>query len=571
MRAFHQRLRYGLLSAGCAGAALILGPQTAQAQTTCSATLPVGWPEGGTRIERATPTPAGLINGQMIPAHCDLYGIMHEHKGVDGQDYAIRFHMRLPEAWNGRFFFQGGGGSNGEIGDALGRVSWVRGSAITPAIMRGYAVVSQDSGHDNQRNSDPRRGGATAFGFDPQARAEYGHASLAPVALAAKAVIAAYYHRPIARSYFMGCSKGGEEGMVFAQQHPEMFDGIMAAAPGFALPRAAVEETWEVQRLAQLLAKPVAFPAFHTALTDQDLSIAGHAIARACDALDGAADGMVSNPGACTTARVRPQIEAKVCKAGATDCLTRAKADTLYALMRGARRSDGSAIYADWAWDPGIATPGWRIWKLGSADGKVPALNIMLVGASLHSVFIVPPMAVSGDPQGLLDAQLRFNVLTDGQKIYATGGGFTTSPWQDVSAHSADLSAFAARGGKLIVPHGAADPVFSLRDTLAWWDDVNARAHGTAASFARVFPVPGMNHCSGGDATDQFDGLSALEDWVEHGQAPASIPAKGDPQAPWPDRTRPLCTWPGYARYTGHGSIEDGANFACSAPPRGKV
>lgn len=574
----HDRKRIGWLMAGGAGLALLAGasgpgqaqvnPPTAMPAPThaCSAALAVGWPDRGTRIERATTVAAGLINGDMIPAHCDLYGIMHEHKGVDGQDYAIRFHMRLPEAWNGRFFFQGGGGSNGEIGDALGRVSWVRG-AMPPAITRGYAVVSQDSGHDNQRNSDPKRGGPTAFGFDPVARSDYGHASLAPVARAAKAVIAAYYRQPIVHSYYMGCSKGGEEGMVFAQQHPEMFDGIMAAAPGFALPRAAVEQTWEVQRVAQLLEKPVAFPAFHMAFTDADLSIAGHAIARACDALDGAVDGMVSNPGACTTGRVRPQIEAQVCKAGdSTDCLTRAKADTLYTLMRGARRSDGSAIYADWAWDPGIATPGWRIWKLGSADGKVPALNIVLGGASLHTVFIVPPVEVPGDPQGLLDAQMRFNVLTDGQKIYATGAGFTLSPWQDVSAHSTDLSAFAARGGRLIVPHGAADPVFSLRDTLNWWEGVNAHAHGKAADFARVFPVPGMNHCGGGDATDRFDGLTTLENWVEHGQAPASIPARGDPQSPWPNRTRPLCAWPAYARYTGHGSIEDGANFACTMP-----
>jgi feruloyl esterase len=129
--------------------------------------------------------------------------------------------------------------------------------------------------------------------------------------------------------------------------------------------------------------------------------------------------------------------------------------------MRGARRTDGSAIYADWAWDPGIATPGWRIWKLGSADGKVPALNIVLGGASLHTVFIVPPVEVPGDPQGLLDAQMRFNVLTDGQKIYATGSGFTLSPWQDVSAHSTDLSAFAARGAVDRAPWRGGPGVFA--------------------------------------------------------------------------------------------------------------
>jgi feruloyl esterase len=120
MERVHDRKRIGWLMAGGAGLALLAGvsaPTRAQvsapvptSSTACTAALAVNWPEKGTRIERANPVGAGLINGDMIPAHCDLYGIMHEHKGVDGQDYAIRFHMRLPEAWNGRFFFQGGGG-----------------------------------------------------------------------------------------------------------------------------------------------------------------------------------------------------------------------------------------------------------------------------------------------------------------------------------------------------------------------------------------------------------------------------------------------------------------------------
>lgn len=538
----------------------------AMAPQTCSATIPVTWPEAGTRIERAQHQPGD----QTIPAHCELFGIMHEHTGVDGQHYAVRFHMRLPDAWNGRFFFQGGGGSNGDIGDALGPVGFNREDpAQKPALALGYAVLSQDSGHSNALNSNPARGGATAFGFDPQARADYGHASLAPVTRAARAIIAAYYRQPIRYSYFVGCSKGGEEGMVLAQQHPDLFDGIIAAAPGFALPRAAVEETFQVQVLAALAphaagANP-AFADFDRAFSLARLDLVGGAINAACDGLDGARDGIVSDTAACTTARVRPRLEALHCAPGQDgDCLSGDQIDAVLRLMAGGKGADGRPFYASWPWDPGLASPGWSIWKLGSPDGKVPALNIVLGGASLNTVFSVPPTAVAGDPQSLLDAQLAFSIERDGRRIYATGGGFDRSAWQDSSAHSADLGAFAARGGRLIVPHGAADPVFSLRDTVSWWDRVNARAGGKAASFVRVFPVPGMNHCVGGPATDHFDAFSALVTWVEKGRAPDSIPAQAGPQTPWPGRTRPLCPWPGHAHYKGRGSLEDAANFACA-------
>ncbi len=497
---------------------------------------------------------------------------MHERIGVNGQHYAIRFHLRLPDNWNGRFFFQGGGGSNGEIGDALGRVSSGPGKMVfAPAIARGYAVVSQDSGHDNRLNSDPARGGATAFGFDPEARADYGHASLAPVARAAKAIITAYYHAPIKHAYFVGCSKGGEEGMVIAQQHPDLFDGIVAAAPGFALPRAAVEEAFQVQVLAKLIGPAadgkVAFAAFHGAYSDAMLAQVAKAVADACDGLDGVKDGMIANVDACTTATVRPHLQPLLCSANPGDaCLRPEQLAALMTLMGGAHWADGSPVYAPWAWDVGIAAPGWRIWKMGSSDGHVPALNIVLGGASLYSVFTVPPVPVAMDPQTVLNAQMAFDIAKDGRRIYATGGGFTRSGWQDSSAHATDLSAFAARGGRLIVPHGMSDPVFSAKDTIAWWTAVNAQAHGHAAEFARVFAVPGMNHCGGGPATDQFDAFASLVDWVEKAQAPQRIIAKAGAQTPFPGRSRPLCAYPAYARYNGTGPVESADSFACAMP-----
>jgi feruloyl esterase len=158
---------------------------------------------------------------------------------------------------------------------------------------------------------------------------------------------------------------------------------------------------------------------------------------------------------------------------------------------------------------------------------------------------------------------LGFDMDRDAPRIFARAGAFTESSWELVGAQRTDLSAFRRRGGKLIVPHGLSDPVFSANDTMRWWDRVNAAAGGRATEFVRVFPVPGMAHCGGGPATDQYDCLTAIVDWVERGVAPDRIIARAGTSSPWPGRTRPLCPYPLVARYAGSGSLDEAANFAC--------
>ncbi|MEE3623697.1 tannase/feruloyl esterase family alpha/beta hydrolase [Nitrospirillum sp. BR 11752] len=531
------------------------------------------WPDASTHIVSVTPQPAGPITlppmmpgapgiPLQLPEHCEVYGILHERTGVDGQAYAIRFHVRLPAAWNQGFFFQGGGGTNGEVGNAIGPT----GLDTPPALVQGYAVVSQDSGHDNQRNMDPTHGGTAAFGFDPQARADYGNASLKPVADAAKALVAAFYGNAPQRSYFVGCSKGGEEGMVFAQQHPEEFDGILASAPGFALPRAALSQAWDVQSFAPLAKGPDGQPSFARlsgTFSDADLGLVRDAILEACDGDDGAKDGIVGTFAQCTAAKVAPALKARTCAGAKADgCLSGEQVAAITRSYGGPRTKAGQAIYSDWAWDAGIAAPGWRLWKLGLAD-KVPSLNVVLGGASLASVFTTPPTPLPPDPQALLRWQLSLDIDQVAAQLTATNATFTRSAWQDVSARSADLSGLKARGAKLMVPHGASDPVFSINDTLAWWREVDAREGGKAAAFVRVFPVPGMNHCTGGPATSHYDAFSALVRWVEQGQAPDRILASAGPDTPWPGRTRPLCPYPKVARYKGSGDLNSADSFEC--------
>lgn len=494
------------------------------------------------------------------PAHCDVSGIMHEREGRFGQSYAIRFRMRLPENWNQRMLFQGGGGSNGVVGDALGNVS-----TGPSALAQGYAVIAQDSGHDNATNSDPARNGALAFGFDPQARADYGNTSLKASAEAAKALIRAVYGRRPKFSYFVGCSKGGQEGMAFAQRYPDVFDGIIASAPGFALPRAALAEAWDSQAFAA-----VAGPRGSVRLADlaktfsaTDFDLVRGAILDACDGDDGLKDGMVADIQACTDNKVVSRLDTKVCTDAKSDaCLTPAQVTALRRVMSGAKTSGGQALYSGWFWPASIHAPDWRMWKIGSADGRVPPLNVFLGAPALASAFTTPPVAL-GDPQSMLDYQLGFDFDRDASKIYATGDGFTRSAWQDVGMRSSNLKAFKARGGRLIVPHGESDPVFSLKDTLAWFDTVNGENGGRAADFVRVFPVPGMCHCGGGASTDSYDMFTALVDWVEHGKAPNAVVATAGPATPWPNRSRPLCAYPQVARYVG-GDIEKAESFKCA-------
>ena len=526
------------------------------------------WPEASTRIESATWRANGfeiksLMGSATLPAHCEVIGVMRERVGVAGQHYSIRFKLRLPESWNQRFFFQGGGGTNGDIGDATGNIS----SGTPNALARGYAVVSQDSGHDNARNSVPEQGGAVAFGFDPQARADYGGTSLKPVAEASKTIIAAFYGSKPERSYFVGCSKGGQEGMAFAQRYPEEFDGIVAASPGFSLPRAAVAEAWDTQAFASLIGpgKPAAaidatkLPA---TFSPAQFARVREAVLEACDADDGARDGITANWTACTWQRVKPKLQARVCSTSA-ECLSSAQVDVIGRVYSGAVDSKGNALYASWPFDGGIGSDGWRAWKIGPAGGPFPGINVAMGAPALAAIFTTPPTPVRAmGPEGFSYA-LNFDFDRDAAKVNATDATFKRSAWQDVSARSADVSAFRKRGAKMIVSHGVSDPVFSINDTVQWYREVDRLNGGKASRFVRVFPVPGMAHCAGGPATDQFDAFDALVSWVEKGTAPEQLIAKAGPASPWAGRTRPLCPYPEVARYKGSGSLEDAASFRC--------
>lgn len=545
-------------------------PGTADHCATLATSMQGQWPDLTTRILTSSwrptgsqlKTPMGSLGP--LPKHCEITAVMHERIGSDGQNYAIHFHLRLPAQWNGRFFFEGGGGTEGDIGTAIGLSQ----PGLPPAIAQGYAVVSQDAGHDNATNSIAARGGSSAFGFDPQARADYGGASLKPVAEAAKAIIGVFYSHRADRSYFVGCSKGGQEGMALAQRYPDEFDGIIAGAPGFSLPRAAIAEAWDSQAFASLVIpadgkqfKPQLLPA---SFGDAQFGAVREAILAACDADDGVRDGITAAFAKCDWPRVEVELKHRMCSSTATaSCLSAAQISVLGRVYAGPKDSKGTPLYSAWPLDAGAGSPGWRAWKIGAANGSSAGINATMGASALATIFTTPPTALDADPQAELGYALGFNFDRDAAKIYATAAPFRHSAWDAIAARSPHLEAFRAHGGKMIVPQGASDPVFSLNDTLAWYREVNKIERGKAADFVRVFPIPGMAHCAGGPATDQFSGLDALVAWVEQGVAPERIVAKAGPGTPWPGRTRPLCAYPKESHYLGTGDIEDAASFRC--------
>jgi len=506
-------------------------------------------------------------DGQGHPAHCLVTGKLNDRQGDDGKRYAIGFEMRLPQGWNKRFLHQVNGGNDGVVVPAYG----AQAPTLPDALTRGFAVLSSDAGHPGEDPANLATGlvRGNMFGFDRQARRDYGYAATDALWPVAQALMQSHYGAPPQRNYMAGCSNGGRHGMVAASRQGSRYDGILASAPGFNLPKAAVQHAWDVQAWRSV------DPDIRRAFSPADLKLVADRLLARCDALDLLVDGIVADTARCQKVFHLADLQ---CPAGKADnCLSATQVAALQRSVGGPRNSRGQQLYSDWSFDPGIVGSGWRTWKLESGIppwDRMPIIAVMGAG-SLAQVFTTPPTPVRGTPADLLAFLAQFDFDRDAPKIFATSALFTESPMAVMTPPDADnplLTDFARKGGKLIVLHGVADPVFSINDTLRWADRLQANLGlARAGQVARVFPVPGMGHCQGGPATDQVDALGALVDWVEKGQAPDRLVAKANPAnkelpASWsPQRSRALCPHPQVARYAG-GDVESAASFRCANP-----
>jgi feruloyl esterase len=331
-------------------------------------------------------------------------------------------------------------------------------------------------------------------------------------------------------------------------------------------------------------------PNLFSAASQADLAFVGQLVLQACDTLDGLQDKMIFNTAACQQAFNPASLSQLQCSGAKTpSCLLPAQIAAIQNVFAGPVDSQGNALYSDWPYDVGISDIKWLMWPIGlnpplylpigypqpvyapAPYPQTPAANITQGAQSAMYLFSTPPNS----------SMNVFTVLMDdlNSAVTATNSAFTQSAVDYMEATSPNLDTFTAHNGKIIFYHGESDPVFSMYDTVNYYESLSSQYGTNTGSFARLFLIPGMNHCSGGSyALDSFDPLTAIVNWVEAGTAPDSIlagnsfnqtsnPLSGSalPQG----RTRPLCPYPQYARYTGTGDSENAANFACIAPGTG--
>ena len=336
-----------------------------------------------TRLESAAPVAAGAVapNGHAVGAHCLVKGLMNPRRGADGQDYAIGFELRLPQAWNGRFYYQANGGLDGTVRPAIGAIGL---GQLTGALAQGFAVISSDGGHTARQN--PR------FGAEVVARADYGYRAPTYLTPMAKALIAAAYGKRPDRSYIGGCSNGGRLAMVAAARYGDEFDGYLVAAPGYRLPNAALAQLWGAPQW-QALATPsatvahpfapnVRIPDLATALTPAELQVVSRSVLQRCDALDGATDGIVSDSASCQ-ATFDIQRDVPTCTGDRNgQCLTPAQKSLLASVHAGGKTSGGQTIYSPFPWDRGIDGAEWSQYKFVNSQVQDPAAGL---------IFMTPP------------------------------------------------------------------------------------------------------------------------------------------------------------------------------------
>lgn len=510
-----------------------------------------------TTITGANAIAAGTLTvaGKPVPAHCQVTGQMYKRTStVDGKSYAIGFEMRLPNNWNGRFFYQANGGVDGSVVPATGPVGG--GGPLDNALNQGFAVISSDAGH----------GAPTPFfGLDPQARLDYGYQAVGKLTPMAKYIIETAYGKKPDRSYIGGCSNGGRHTMVAAARYADQYDGFLVGNPGYRLPLAAIANIAGAKAYNSLATTP---GDLSTGFTLAERKLVSDAVLAKCDALDGATDGLVQNTQACQAA-FDLNRDVPTCS-GSRDgtCLSAAQKTTIGGLFTGATTATGTKIYSSFPYDAGLATGGWASWKFNSS------LNLDTGAVGL--IWQAPPedLATFNGPNFALTGDLASMLA----KVGATNATYTESALSFMlPPNPSDLSTLKNRGAKIMVYHGASDPIFSADDTVAWYNALRTANGGDASNFSRYFNVPGMNHCSGGPTADQFDMLTPLVEWVERGKAPDSVQASvrgagnaggvnADLPAGWSaTRTRPLCPYPKTAKYKGSGNIEDAANFSCES------
>ena len=468
---------------------------------------------------------------KMLPAFCQVKIV-----SKPSADSEIKIEVWLPASgWNGKFRGQGNGGFAGEIDyHSLGL-----------AVLQGYATAGTDTGHAASGTD-----AGWALGH-PEKIIDFAHRAIHEMTVTGKATAKAFYGDAVKHAYFAACSNGGRQALMEAQRYPEDYDGIIAGAPANYWTHLLASALWDAQATTN---DPASY------IPSSKVPAIANAVLEACDAKDGVKDGIVGDPRKCG---FDPSV--LECKAGDGDsCLTAPQVKALKKLYEGAHDSKGKPLFPGFVVGGEAGQGGWPLWIMG----RKPADALLF--AFGHGYFA--DMVYGNKDWDYKTQNLDEAVAASDEKFANV-----------MNSVQADMTAFKAHGGKLVIYHGWSDAAISPLNAINYYDSVVQKmGRAESASFVRLYMVPGMQHCGGGPGPDDFGvtGFSqvkdtqhnvslALEEWVEKGTAPPDplIVSKHEAMSPMSKvtMTRPLCAYPQVAKYKGSGDTNDAANFACGA------
>ncbi|MFZ8929031.1 MAG: tannase/feruloyl esterase family alpha/beta hydrolase [Gammaproteobacteria bacterium] len=425
-------------------------------------------------------------------------------------DSDIRFEVWLPqENWNGRFMQTGNGGAAGSI---------VHSSLVNP-LMRGYAVANTDTGHQN---------GGRMFGWAaeyPEKLTDFAWRAVHELTVVGKAITETHYGSRPELSYFVGCSTGGRQGLMEAQRFPYDYDAVVAGAPA---------NNW-----SSLMALSIVIQTNmgKGKLALNKVSLLKEAAIASCDALDGVEDRVITSIGQCSFDPADLQCAGEL----TAQCLSEEEVAAAQAMYAGVVDSEGQV------WIPGTGPASEPLWAGYTNPG-------FMIGTNFFQDVVFEEK--SWDP---------YSFDADNDMPAAADAGI------DIIAMDPDLSDFFGHGGKLITYHGTTDGLIPYSNTLNYFNSVLKTVGEDAVNeSARFYLVHGMDHCAGGNGAHAIDWLSALESWVEEGQAPGVItgthpaPPPGFPGSENAQQfTRPICPYPEVTTYDGVGDPTLAENFSC--------
>nr|WP_274637843.1 tannase/feruloyl esterase family alpha/beta hydrolase [Microbacterium bovistercoris] len=456
---------------------------------------------------------------------------------VDSAAPPIEFQVNLPANWNHRAVQMGGGGYDGSLVTGLDAYALQPAGQKTP-LQQGFVTLGSDGGHKGTGGFD------STFGLNDEALANYGTQSIKKTHDVAMALMKTAFRSTPKYFYFIGFSQGGHEAINAAGLYPKDYDGVVVGTPSYnvAMMHAGIGSVYR-----DALYSDGGVGWLNTAKTQ----LLVHAVYTACDPLDGLKDGVISNVTACqqtfnvTTLRCPDGADA-----GDT-CLSDAQINAVTKIASPHNIGfpiEGNSVAAG---APILYGGTYTVFTLGSVDQ--PANPASGKEAFQYSVLnAIATNIVTRDPN--YDTR-TFNLNEWASRIQEVG--------KQLDSTSVDLSAFAKRGGKMLLTTGLADDGISPENTIQFYDRQSAKYGDRLGSFLKFYTMPGFSH-GFGPYSATYDALPALMNWVEKNKAPRHLQTI-DANAASNDRTRPLCEYPNWPKYTGH-NPDKASSFTCVAP-----